>query len=784
MPRPSFFERVRHARIVQVLVVYLGASWVVLQVTSTLQESMHLPEWLTPVAVLLLFVGLVVVLATAWVQSHAPAGPAGPDEESEAGKPGGWELGVAELKSAVMRGEVPHLTWARSLLGGVLAFSLLFGVAGAYVIIKDRGRTLGPAPVEAAVAPGVAVVPFTVTGEGLDSWREGMVDLLSTSLDGAGGMRAIDSRTVMARWRESVHGDAAPDLASALAAARATGAAYAVVGNAVSLGTRVRLAAHVYDLRSGSDLGPAQMEGNADSVFALVDGLSAGVIQRMLSGEVPSLRRLSEVTTTSLVALKAFLEGESLFRQSDYTGAIAAYERAIEADTAFALALLHAAHAYGWAESVTSDRAQDYSERAVRHSDRLPEREALVARAELAILSANASMLDTLRMAVRRYPDDPELWYSLGDMIEHLGAQTLADPNEGRQALEHAVALDPEFTPYRIHLVEHAIGSLDRAAAERALVGYDSGADRGTQWRGLHLAYDLTYGDSATTASNSAALDTVAFGVLLDADLAMLSLSTVRQGTEIGRVETSRPKAGAASAFRLASRLLNQGKLSEAAKLADQPFMPLGIREWTAYLSLRAGAPPLSSSRDPRLALPSDTVLLGAWWPPAAYAADRGDWAVVAAAMDSTRAISARRAAQGDSTAARHYADLTAAMGAYSAWRRGGRAADAARALATLQSRFIGFGPLGVMNTELRWLTAEAYAESGRTDAALRYFRALPNDALAHLRMAQLFASDQPDSARAHLGIFLAAWQDADPGLAPLSEAQQLAQRLGADRPR
>ena len=51
----------------------------------------------------------------------------------------------------------------------------------------------------------------------MEVWREGMVDLFSTSLDGVGGYRTSDSRTVMARWSEVVGGgDAAPDLETTL----------------------------------------------------------------------------------------------------------------------------------------------------------------------------------------------------------------------------------------------------------------------------------------------------------------------------------------------------------------------------------------------------------------------------------------------------------------------------------------------------------------------------------------------------------------------------------------
>ena len=52
--RLPLFERLKQARIVQVLVVYLGASWVVLQMADTLVDLLSLPDWVGPVAVLLL----------------------------------------------------------------------------------------------------------------------------------------------------------------------------------------------------------------------------------------------------------------------------------------------------------------------------------------------------------------------------------------------------------------------------------------------------------------------------------------------------------------------------------------------------------------------------------------------------------------------------------------------------------------------------------------------------------------------------------------------------------
>jgi apolipoprotein N-acyltransferase len=68
--RSGFWQRVRTSRLFGIAVVYLGASWIIVQVVNELGEALQFPPWASPVAVVLLAIGFLVVLATAWVQSH------------------------------------------------------------------------------------------------------------------------------------------------------------------------------------------------------------------------------------------------------------------------------------------------------------------------------------------------------------------------------------------------------------------------------------------------------------------------------------------------------------------------------------------------------------------------------------------------------------------------------------------------------------------------------------------------------------------------------------------
>ena len=93
----SFWARLKEAHIWRVLLVYLAASWVILQLAATLNELFSLPSWLGPVTLALLAIGLLVMLATAWVQSH----PLTDQREAADEVPDSWEIDVKEFGEAL-----------------------------------------------------------------------------------------------------------------------------------------------------------------------------------------------------------------------------------------------------------------------------------------------------------------------------------------------------------------------------------------------------------------------------------------------------------------------------------------------------------------------------------------------------------------------------------------------------------------------------------------------------------------------------------------------------------
>ncbi len=71
----QLIQEVHRRSLWQVLLVYVGASWVVLEAADVMVSRLALPEWVYGAAIVLLLVGLPIVLATAFVQEGLSAAP-------------------------------------------------------------------------------------------------------------------------------------------------------------------------------------------------------------------------------------------------------------------------------------------------------------------------------------------------------------------------------------------------------------------------------------------------------------------------------------------------------------------------------------------------------------------------------------------------------------------------------------------------------------------------------------------------------------------------------------
>ena len=346
----------------------------------------------------------------------------------------------------------PRRRWRAQLV--IPALAILLGVTAALGMLVDRREARVPLS-----ANTIAVIPFAVRGgSDIDYLAHGMVDLLSTNFDGAGSLRVVDPRALLT---ESSKADSAhlTTLAGARTLASRFGAALFVLGDVVVAGDRLRITAALYDQHRGtSALARGTVEGGSADIFALVDDLTRQLLAGYPDQTPDRLTGLAAHTTTSLPALKAYLEGVSHYRAARYESALAAFERAAADDSTFALAHYQLSNTALWAAQGGWDSVINTSRRAVRYGTRLTRRARLLVEAYEAFRTGRLDRAEAqYRYLVANYPDEVEGWYQLGDLLYHGNPPRGRSFAESREAFERVLALEPEHRGAMLHLMRIAM---------------------------------------------------------------------------------------------------------------------------------------------------------------------------------------------------------------------------------------------------------------------------------------------------------------------------------------
>ncbi len=420
----------------------------------------------------------------------------------------------------------------------------------------------------------IAVAPFEVVEPQLVIWREGLADILSANLDGAGPLHAVSPAVVMKLGGNRVDRSTAGRLGTR------TGARLIVFGRIVSAGRdSVRLTASVFDAGRGSTLAEVDSRGPVSDMNRVADSLTVGLIRELSRVRAIAGFRLASLTGRSLPAVKAFLVGEQFYRRAQWDSAASAFDRAITLDSDFALAIRHAANANAWRGNEALARI--YAVRAAAHNHGLGQRDSLLVVADSIrvavhhVGSANralvARLFSTIDLAVRRYPADPEVWYELGEARYHVGDQTGATLAQTLDAFDRAIALDSTFVPAYLHALPLALRVKGASAADRYFHAYLAAhpVERFADNRELWLIHALLDPGRTSAKQLQRAIDTLPPATLYEAvtDLAVWTDSgetAVRLARMVApRAALSAEDAGEGRAL-LQSTVALRGHLHEA----------------------------------------------------------------------------------------------------------------------------------------------------------------------------------------------------------------------------
>ena len=732
-----FLQELKRRKVYRVAAVYAAVAFVVVQVANLVFPALNIPSWAYSLIVVLALLGFPLAIVLAWAFEVTPEGVRRtPDaeliEEAEAG--GGLRTGYKVL---VGLGLV-----AAAVAGG---WYLTGGGGGETPEISDRT---------------VAVLPFQVSGSGAEDWQEAISSLVSTGLDGAAGLRAVSDQAVFTASRAGGSGSSPSPAPRPLTVGRGLGARYVVIGEAIQLGGDLRLTALLRDVSSGDRLERVAVRGSPDGVAALADSLTRRVLGVLLEESEAGIPRvdLEALTTRSNEALKDYLAGEMHVRRAEIEEALARLEAAVAKDSTFALAHARLARYRDW---LNREGAGRHYERAHDLAERLPVRDRRLLRARYlfnAVEGQNLAARDSLEALVQDYPDDPAIWYDLGDVLLH----TPAAPGwpAADSAFQRAVELDPRNVIYHDHAVDLGLSvHHDSALAARRIEAMPSEEYRWLQG----LAHRLIFGSPDARRDALAALDTIPVGSSSDFALAF-TLSHPADGAVSEAVSRRLLQRRALPPGRrrgwtglLVRALLDQGKPGEAIRaLEDADLSPAGAGKGLVVRLLTLDYPvPDSIARAAlEVSAPPETAEVPRVFDQGLRLLERGEESDLPGVLRVLkRRMDSSDGEEGPGRAAVHSRELRG----YAAWKDG-RLREARR----LWSESNPAGQFGAV-----W-RGDLYLDLGELQTAEGWYLAAWPMPIAHERLGQLYEEmDRPEDAAAAYRRFIAAWENADPELQP-----------------
>lgn len=427
-----------------------------------------------------------------------------------------------------------------------IAAAVLVVIAGVAVKqILSRGSS--PALDDRALA----VLPFRVASAdpSVHYLREGMVDLIAAKLSGE-DLRALEPRTMLDAWRRA-GGSETNDLSrdASLDLARQLKAGKALLGDVVGTPTRLVLTVSLIGVSRGDQIARMTVEGPPDSLSSLVNQISTQLMTRT-SGE--AVGRLTNLSSTSLPALRAYLDGQARLRRGDARNAASDFDRALREDSTFALAGLGLRLATGWyGDPALGNRGivMAWKERA-RLSPRDQALLVALAGPGYPARSSDVEVYKAREQYLSMAPDNAEAWYLFADQIFHAGS-AMGIRNWEERALDgfrKAMQLDSTYSPGYTHAMPLAASMGDTAFLARA-VKLRSVLDTATNWRVLNDWYLAARGGDIAKANDvfnqlgtepEVVLNGIVRHTLFDGTGAAQAMAAIERFVNIAPTEASR----------------------------------------------------------------------------------------------------------------------------------------------------------------------------------------------------------------------------------------------------
>jgi len=432
-------SELRRRNVLRMVVLYVVAAWLIMQVAEVIIGLANLPEWVGPTILGLLAVGFPIALIFSWFYELTPEG--------------------LSLEKDVAPGEsITHVTGRRM---DFIVISLLSAA-----VILFAWHTWWPS---APTDKSIAVMAFeNMSGDPEQEYfSDGISEELLNALAHVPELRVISRSSAFSFKGKDV---AAPEIARQLSVANV------LEGSVRKMGNRVRITAQLIEASTDSHLWSETYDRElaTQNIFAIQSEIAAAITHKLQATLSPQDEaNLNKMPTHNLQAYEAYLLGKQQMRirsGDSLAEAIDHFRKAIELDPGFALAHVGLADSYqlqlestgGLPTLELNAKARVEIEAALDLDDQLGE-----AHASLALLMTREGDFDgaeeTYRHAIALKPNYAAAFHWYGNML----VTYLQQPERAVPMLERAIQLDPLSPVINVTLGEafESLGRFEEAMA-------------------------------------------------------------------------------------------------------------------------------------------------------------------------------------------------------------------------------------------------------------------------------------------------------------------------------
>ncbi len=476
----SFYEELKRRNVVKAAVLYVVASWLILQVADVLFDALELPSIWVRLVLAILILGFPLALIFSWLYEMTPEGlkrekdvDRSQSTTSDTGRKINFliivmlALAIGAVVMDQLMGQVSPFVLIGVIVLLVVATIVLARIErpaeSARIMAETTVATEAPRTEASADAPKtIAVLPFVNMSS--DKEQEYFSDGLSEELLNL--LTKIPELRVAARTSSFSYKDKDVKVAQI---GEELNVAHVLEGSVRKSGNRIRITAQLIQAEDGYHLWSEAYDRTLDDVFAIQDEIAAEVVAQL---KVTLLSAAPVVKETDPEAYALFLQARHLARQGNaraFDQSIALYRQALAIDPNYVAAWDGLAAAY----SDQTDRGLQPSEegyalaRAAADKTLAIDTDYPMGHAHLGRIAVSfdgdlAAAAQHLNRALQLDPTDIDILGDAADLAMSLNRQ-----GQALTLHEYAVARDPvnATARRRMGICYYFAGRLDDAIA-------------------------------------------------------------------------------------------------------------------------------------------------------------------------------------------------------------------------------------------------------------------------------------------------------------------------------